>query len=386
METEQMNPSRKSVLVVCMLDSIHTARWLEGFRDEEIEFHLFPSTPNRKVHENIAKLIDSSSDARAKFKLIYKFRFFSIFFWMIDLVLCNRLRGYLISKYSKKYNIKLIHAIELNHAGYILTKAERFGLPSGRKLLLTSWGSDIFWFMRFPKHRKQLKKILEISDEFISECSRDHALASELGFQGKFWNPTPVSGGYSKEFLTKERILTSKRKLILVKGYESFVGRASIALEAVSNLKNDLEDFELHVYSANKKTQRIVRKLRKNSNLNITSYSKKSLTHMQMMELFSRARLYVGVSLSDGISVSLLESIASGAFPIQTNTSCGNEWITNGTTGMLIDPDVKSVMRAIKVAISDDRLVDYAMAENQRLAIEKLDQDVIHRALQNFYN
>ena len=54
----ELSENRQKILAVCMLDSIHTARWLSLFKEQEIDFYLFPSTPNRTINNQIKKLID----------------------------------------------------------------------------------------------------------------------------------------------------------------------------------------------------------------------------------------------------------------------------------------------------------------------------------------
>ena len=48
--------------------------------------------------------------------------------------------------------------------------------------------------------------------------------------------------------------------------------------------------------------------------------------HEEIMWNFGQSRIYLGISISDAISTSVLESMAMGCFPIQTNTSCCEEW------------------------------------------------------------
>jgi hypothetical protein len=40
-----------------MLDSIHTARWLKQFQNEDLDFMLFPSSPQRRFHPMLKALI-----------------------------------------------------------------------------------------------------------------------------------------------------------------------------------------------------------------------------------------------------------------------------------------------------------------------------------------
>lgn len=105
-----------------------------------------------------------------------------------------------------------------------------------------------------------------------------------------------------------------------------------------------------------------------------------------MLELFRKSRIYLGVSLSDGISTSLLEALVTGAFPIQTNTSCAADWINTGISGFIIDPNKESVKEALKEALTNDLLVDSAAEINKKTALVKLEETLIRSKLHNFYS
>jgi glycosyltransferase involved in cell wall biosynthesis len=54
-----------------------------------------------------------------------------------------------------------------------------------------------------------------------------------------------------------------------------------------------------------------------------------------------------------------------GSFPIQSWTSCANEWVADGETGFLVPPeDPEVVEQAIRKALTDDALVDRAAEAN----------------------
>ena len=169
--------------------------------------------------------------------------------------------------------------------------------------------------------------------------------------------------------------------------HESFVGRASIAMKAVETLANELNQFEIHVYSTTWKTRRIIRKYNNNAERKIIYYKKNSLNSTQMLELFERARIHIGISLSDGVPASMLESIVTGAFPIQSNTACYDGWLINQKSGLLVSPEFVEVVAALELAIQDDDLVDSAMAINHQTAIEKLSQTFVADRISgmNFY-
>jgi glycosyltransferase involved in cell wall biosynthesis len=98
--------------------------------------------------------------------------------------------------------------------------------------------------------------------------------------------------------------------------------------------------------------------------------------------LFAAARCYLGVSVSDAISTSMLEAMALGAFPIQTNTSCCEEWIEDGKNGFSIPPDdINFIADRIQEAATNDDLVDTAADLNWDLVSKRLDGSVLRKAV-----
>lgn len=368
-----------------MVDSVHTARWLNMFANEDIDFYLLPSTPNRKIHPGIRKLFGTKQPKSSSVTVIPISGKLSIPLWGIDFILSNWLRGLILNLYIRRIAPDYVHALELNHGGYILSRAKSIGVHDELKLIATNWGSDIFWFQRFPRHLRKISRLLTQIDFYSAECNRDIELASKYGFSGVAHEVFPNAGGFTEQTLIEPVTLTSERKLILVKGYESFVGRASVALAAIDLISDQVRSFEIVVYSANKKTSKLVYRLNKKKNLNIKVFPKKKLSHEEMLNLFKRARVYVGVSLSDGISTSLLEAIATGAFPIQTDTSCANEWIINGKTGFIVKPEVLQVSQSIGIALNDDEMVDRAQIINQQTSKARLGDLAISAKALRFY-
>ena len=52
---------RKQVLIIGMLDSIHLARWLSQFEDQNIDFVIFPSKKFKYVNNDLLQLIKSKN-------------------------------------------------------------------------------------------------------------------------------------------------------------------------------------------------------------------------------------------------------------------------------------------------------------------------------------
>jgi glycosyltransferase involved in cell wall biosynthesis len=94
--------------------------------------------------------------------------------------------------------------------------------------------------------------------------------------------------------------------------------------------------------------------------------------HEEMPNLLSQTDIYVSTSLHDGTSVSLLEAMAVGAFPIVTDIPSNREWIRNAENGFLISTGNENVL-AMKIveAIRNKELVVEATNKNQKIIEEK---------------
>jgi hypothetical protein len=98
------------------------------------------------------------------------------------------------------------------------------------------------------------------------------------------------------------------------------------------------------------------------------------------------SRIYIGCSISDGISTSFLEAITKGVYPIQTNTSCAGEWVDKGAVASLIDLDIDQLNKALHLAITDDKVVDFAAEENLKIANSLLTSAKLTPIAQVFYS
>ena len=269
----------------------------------------------------------------------------SIPLWGMDLFFSDYARGLLLRRILKRDQPDFVHALELQHGGYITSRAlEDASLKT--PFIATNYGSDIYWFQQFPKHLSKIKRLLARADRYSAECNRDVELAKKYGFTGEVMPVFPNAGGFTEEQLNRPLTPTAERKVIAIKGYEGWVGRASVAIEALYSLTEELVDYKIIFYSCNAKTIRLVKKLKRQTGLNVEWHGKGDLSHTQMLDLFASARIYIGISLSDGISTSLLEAMAMGAFPIQTSTACVDDWFTSGSEGLALGYIKAEILRS----------------------------------------
>lgn len=86
----------RHVVVVAMVDSIHTARWLSQFANQDLSIVLFPSTPHRRVHPEIKALLENSNQMRIS--IAPMMNVLSLPLWLVDKCLPLRIRSRLLQR------------------------------------------------------------------------------------------------------------------------------------------------------------------------------------------------------------------------------------------------------------------------------------------------
>jgi hypothetical protein len=294
---------------------------------------------------------------------------------------------HLLARLVRRLQPDLIHSMEFQHCGYNVLRAKEISGPGFPHWLATNWGSDIYHYRNLPGHQSQISRLLRSIDYYSCECKRDVGLALELGLSARVMPVMPNSGGFDLKRIgaMREVHTPSARRLIMVKGYQHFAGRALTALDAIERCASELRGFTIFVYSAATEVTKRVNELR--SGLRMDIHKLPYFNHDKMLEMFSMARIYIGVSISDAISTSLLEAMAMGAFPIQTDTSCCDEWITDGRSGFIVPPgDADVIADRIRHAITNDTLVDQAAEINWKTVQDRLDQRLLRKQAIAFYD
>jgi glycosyltransferase involved in cell wall biosynthesis len=96
------------------------------------------------------------------------------------------------------------------------------------------------------------------------------------------------------------------------------------------------------------------------------------LCRSDVAKTLKRTAIYVSTSTCDSTSVTLLEAMACGAFPVVTDMPGNREWIEDGVNGYLVpcdDPDY--IAKKIVDAIHDSGLLKSAADRNVRIIHER---------------
>jgi hypothetical protein len=378
-----VHSQRKQILIIGMADSVHLARWLSQFIDQPIDFTLFPSSPHRHIHPKLKNLITSASQQMTVTLKPPSMRWLALPLSALDIPFKNLFRSQLLRRLITQQEFDLIHVLELQHAGYLLLGTKL--APDLPKVFITNWGSDIYWFQQFPKHKQKIIELLNIASFYSAECHRDIDIVKQLGYKGKTMPVIPNSGGINLDEIPKDLIPPSQRRKIMIKGYTGFVGQAIVALKACELAAQHLRGYEVVIYSASLKARARSMKLRYFHKVQVTILKKRT-PHHEMLKHFSEARLYIGISLSDGISTSLLEAMAAGCYPIQTSTSCANEWLPSGTSSILGDLNHVALSGILKTMVLDETSIDQMTSEYVDIVRQNASHRIVSEIAVNFYH
>jgi len=282
----------------------------------------------------------------------------------------------------------IVHSLEMQLGGYLTWQARQRCLSPFPTWIYSSWGSDIFYFGRMAEHQQRIRDVLSHCDYLITDCHRDVKLARDFGFNGELLGIYPAGGGFElakmRAFRQPGSIAT--RRTIAVKGYNGgrFEARGLVAIEALRLCAQQLQGYEVVVYSAAPDVAAAVENLKYTCGVQARVLPQSS--HSDIVQLMGHSLIAIGLGMSDGSPNTLLEAMIMGAFPIQSDTISTREWIESGSNGILVPPeDPQAVAEAVRRVLTHPSLVEPAAEINNRIADERLDRERIRCEVVSLY-
>lgn len=357
------------VLFVSM-PSVHFTKWIESIDNPNLELYWFDVTNRGPIETKaaITQFVDwkkrKRKHVKGEFFLYKKFPFFyqkiKSFFELTE--------SEKLIEIINEIQPDVVHSFEMQVCSYPILQA----MQKNKNLpwIYSCWGSDLFYYKDFYKHRKQIKKVLQRINYLITDCQRDFVLAQQLSFSGQYLGLIP-GGVCCKTVDSVYKLPLEQRKIILVKGYQHQFGRAISILEALQKVAVATE-YEVVVFGAHLTVYNYCI----DNKLPYQVFHRSALSNEEVLQLMGQSILYIGSSISDGIPNTLLEAISMQAFPIQSNPGNATaEIIQHGQNGFLIQnpEDVTEISHLIERALRNAKLLMNAQEINDTLAQERLD-------------
>ena len=373
-----------TILIVGMLDSPHFQTWLTGVREEfpNRRLILFPSDRPGLTKDKAQKLVGEHKNLKV-FKLLphWKLNFYA--FAVLDKLFGLTWRAYFLGKQIIFFKPSVLHFHEMQHGAYIMNLLVGYKkIPTNTKKVISTWGSDLTLFSWSDSHQANLRSCMHWANIITAEKKSEEIDARRLGYSGEFRAPVYIHLGVPRN-LPQIDLPPSKRKRILIKGYQGWAGRGLNALEVLTRNKALLHGFEVLVFSSDESVRIQIDKMRNLHLINIRAFS---ASHTEMQEYFASSRLAIGLSESDGLPASFVEALSAGCFTIQSKNSSAVEFITDGVTGFLVDPwDLDSIQNALEESLTNDLLVDNSVSLNRQTLFKKYNRETGIEKLRNLY-
>ena len=383
------------ILFVARPISVHAARWINQITDQGWDVHLFPAF-EAPLHEDF-KNLTTYGVMRHRVSEGVKQKAL----WPLPLggdrvqMLGRRLsepwssRAAWLARVIARLKPDVVHSLEFQQAGYLTLAARKFYEGQFPSWVTTNWGSDIYLYGPLADHTERVKGVLANCDYYTCECHRDVELARAYGFKGEALPVLPVAGGFHVEKMKQFRQPgpTSARRTVALKGYQHWAGRALVGVRAIEQCADTLKagGYTVALYSADEDVRIAAERMAQTTGVKLEFVPAGS--HEDMLRLQGRARVGIGLSISEGLSTSALESLVMGAFPVQSDTSClCEELVRDGETALMVPPEnSEAVAAAIRRAVTDDALVDRAVEINDRTVAARLDYSVIQPQVVSMY-
>ncbi len=258
-------------------------------------------------------------------------------------------------KIVRELNPDIIHAHFISNYGLIARFIE------GRKIL-SVWGSDLLVVpSKSIIHRKLTEWILKgfdlihVDAIFMKEILKGWGIPGEkvriflFGLK-KDMRDLPLTIQKQNLFVTHRRLDPDMDPLTIVRAFKQFHKR--------------YPDAELIMMSDGSLKQEIENVIDKDTFIKLTG----RVSRETLIKNLINARFYLSASLTDSTSVSLLEAMAAGCFPIVTDLPGNREWVEPGKNGLLFEPgNAGELAEKMIFAVTHPELVDEAIRYNKSL-------------------
>jgi glycosyltransferase involved in cell wall biosynthesis len=324
---------------------------------------------------------------------VYRFPFFSGNKLLIEYQKIPYLRmiAYYVSGLFTTIYVLLRERCNLIHAHWVIPTGP-MGVLAGsllkRPVIVTAHGSDLriamakpFLLKIFLLVCKRAKHITCVSEVQRKEIERLGIKREKISIFPMCIDEAFLEVGRRREKDSERRAFTvvSNRNLLPIYNVLALIRAIPLVLQEEPNTKF------LIAGDGPERTrlERGAEKLDVNSKVQFLG----RLPHEAMPGLLAQADIYVSTSLYDGTSVSLLEAMACGTFPIVSDILSNREWISDGENGFLVPVNEERFLaKRIVDAIRNQTLLRISRVRNPLIIEEKALWPEHIRKVEEIYN
>ncbi len=337
------------ILVLADLASFHTPRWVEALeRLNPGEVYALSLEPPRESRDRWIYVPPRIQNLTFRYALT-----------------ADR-----VKRVIERINPDVLNPVNMPNYGLLAALT-----AGGRPVYLAGWGSDILLTAeKTPFHRRAFRFIVGHADHIAVDAlvMRDR-LVERYGYPRD--RITVITWGVSETLRNRPLppfrkpedtwVLVSHRRL--APDMDPFT-----TVQAVEHLIQEGAPVRLILASDGSLGPRVRAYVAERPALRERVQFTGFLPYDRLMETVAQGHLYLSASLVDSTSVSLLEAMALGVFPIVSDLPANREWILDGFNGLLFEPgNPQDLARQIRRAMERPDLIARAREINKALVQEK---------------
>jgi glycosyltransferase involved in cell wall biosynthesis len=292
---------------------------------------------------------------------------------------------YPISMFRARRLIKRLEP-DIVHAHYVTSCGLTAMVCGFHPTVVTAHGSDLTVGIKSRIWRPLLKRIFEFSD-CVNTVSADlQNMAESLGI-GSDKIETLTLGIDTEKFSSVERPRIDKShalKFVCTRRLESVFDHHTI-IDALIRLKEEGFKFEMTFVGDGSLLGELTQRVNESGLDGSVSFAGR-VDNDNLPEVLARHDVYLSASLWDGASLSLLEAMATGLFPIVSDIKANSAWLKHNTDGLLhkvSDPD--DLAKCILQLSSHPELAASAAHRNRERVVESGDRAKNMKRLEGIY-
>lgn len=337
---------------ICYLanaSSVHSQQWAKFFTQRGHEVHTISFVNNTYIHGRLHYI-----KPIGKYDAIRGGNYFVI----LNLLQIKRLVNTLQP--------------DLLHAHYVTSYGFLGALTYYSPFVITVHGSDILLDLnRNPLFHittgfalRQATLVNSVSPQITEKLNtlgvrQEKIIELQYGVDVNLFKPKEHKKNPSEKFK-----IISTRKL-------NPIYNLNLLIDAIPFLTKKIHNIEVCILGGGPERERLEQKVK---NIGISQYVKflGQLPNNQVVNHLRASDIYVSTSKSDGTSISLLEAMGCGIFPIVTDIPANREWVNNGVNGYLVPTDNPAILSdKIYEAFLNKDLLKTAFEINVELVREK---------------
>lgn len=326
--------------------SIHVQKWVDYFNKEKYKVSVISFAPGKI---NGAELYFINLGFLSNFKLKY----------LLGLPMVYKLLG--------RLKPDILHAIYLSSYGLI------GALTGFRPLVISALGSDVLITPKANFINKFLIRYAVKKADLIN--SQAVHLTKELILLGAEQEKISTFS-YGIDFekdrqLKKTNFQNEKQKIVISTRNLESIYNLDLFINSIPKVVKEIPEAKFWLIgsgSEEKRLKQLASRLKVNQFVEFLG----KLPNQEVLDCLKKADVYVSTSLSDGSSISLLEAMAQGVFPVVTNIPANEEWIKDGVNGFLCPVDnPEQLARRILEALKNNNMREEAAKKNKILVENK---------------